>query len=234
MFWGALTTYRVTDKNGDFLYELDTIEDTTKRKKIEEDLRLSYKRIEELFNDIILVLSKTIELKDPYTAGHQRKVMLLATKIAEAMDLDKDKIEGIRVASYLHDIGKITIPSEILNKPGKLSDLEFEIVKTHPTAGFEILKDVSFPWPVAEIVFQHHERLNGSGYPRGLKNGEILLEAKIIAVADVIEAMTSHRPYRPPMSLEVALDEIKKNKGILYDPEVVDITVKLFEEGFSF
>lgn len=212
IFWGRMRCSRIEDEQGNFLYELGTVEDITEKRLMEEELRLSYERIKKSFNDIISVLSRTVELKDPYTAGHQRRVMLLSVKIAEKLDFPLEKIEGIRVASYIHDIGKITVPSEILNKPSRLSSLEFAIVKTHPTSGFEILKEIDFPWPVAKIIHQHHERLDGSGYPLGLKEEDILLEAKIIAVADVIEAMTSHRPYRPALNLEDALEEIEKIK----------------------
>lgn len=233
IFWGYMKCSRIEDNQGNFLYELGTVEDITEKKLMEEKLKLSYENIKKSFNDIISVISRTVELKDPYVAGHQRRVMLLSVKIAEKLDFPLDKIEGIKVASYIHDIGKITVPSEILNKPGRLTQLEFNIVKTHPSAGFEILKDIDFPWPIARIVLQHHERLDGSGYPLRLKGDEILPEARIIAVADVIEAMTSHRPYRPALSLEDALDEIKRGRNILYDAEVVDACLKIFEEGFS-
>ena len=141
---------------------------------------------------------------------------------------------GLRLAGLIHDIGKITVPVEILNKPGRISDTEFNIIKTHPQAGYNILKEIEFPWPVAQIILQHHERLDGSGYPRGIKNGGIMVEAKILAVADVMEAMASHRPYRPALGIEAALEEIEKNRGILYDPEVADICTSLFtEKGFT-
>lgn len=233
IFWGYMKCSRIEDNQGNFLYELGTVEDITEKKLMEEKLKLSYENIKKSFNDIISVISRTVELKDPYVAGHQKRVMLLSVKIAEKLDFPLDKIEGIKVASYIHDIGKITVPSEILNKPGRLTQLEFNIVKTHPSAGFEILKDIDFPWPIARIVLQHHERLDGSGYPLGLKGEEILPEARIIAVADVIEAMTSHRPYRPALSLADALDEIKMGRGILYDAKVVDACLKIFKEGFS-
>ncbi|MBC7320059.1 PAS domain S-box protein [bacterium] len=233
IFWGRMRCSRIEAERGNFLYELGTVEDVTEKRLMEEELRLSYERIKKSFDDIISVLSRTVELKDPYTTGHQRKVMLLSVKIAERLGFPLEKIEGIRIASYIHDIGKITIPSEILNKPGRLNSLEFAIVKTHPTSGFEILKDIDFPWPIAKIILQHHERLDGSGYPLGLRGENILLEARIIAVADVIEAMTSHRPYRPALNLEDALGEIEKNKGILYDARVVDACIEIFKEGFK-
>jgi len=151
------------------------------------------------------------------------------------MGFPKDKIEGIKIAALIHDVGKINLPAEILSKPGKLSEVEFNLIKNHSQIGYDILKKVDFLWPIAEIVFQHHEKINGSGYPRGLKGDEILLEAKIICVADVVEAMSSHRPYRPALGIGKALEEISQNKGILYDPEVVDVCLKLFKEkGFKF
>jgi HD-GYP domain-containing protein (c-di-GMP phosphodiesterase class II) len=151
------------------------------------------------------------------------------------MTLSQDKIEGIRITALIHDIGKIGIPAEILSKPSKLNEMEFGLIKNHPKIGYDILRKIDFPWPVAEIVLQHHEKMNGSGYPRGLKGDKILLEAKIIGVADVVEAMSSHRPYRPTLGIDAAMEEISKNKGTLYDPEVVDVCLKLFKEkGFKF
>jgi HD-GYP domain-containing protein (c-di-GMP phosphodiesterase class II) len=146
------------------------------------------------------------------------------------MKLPKDKIEGVRIASLVHDIGKISLPAEILNKPAKLSEMEYGLIKDHSQVGYDVLKTIEFSWPIARIVLQHHERLNGSGYPQGLKGEDILLEAKIIGVADVVEAMSSHRPYRPALGIDAALEEISQNKGILYDPEVVDVCIKLFKE----
>ena len=161
-------------------------------------------------------------------AGHQSRVNNLACAIATEMRLTPEKIEGINMASFFHDIGELSIPAEILSKTAKLTDSEYDLVKKHSQSGYEMLKNVESPWPLAEIVYQHHERMNGSGYPRHLKGDEILLEARILAVADVVEAMSSHRPYRVALSMEVVLDEIKKNKGILYDNAVVDACLKLF------
>jgi putative nucleotidyltransferase with HDIG domain len=175
-------------------------------------------------------LSAVVESKDPYTAGHQRRVTHLACAIAREMGLAQDQIEGIRVMGYLHDIGKIAVPAEILSRPGKINEFEFNLIKQHPLSGFDILKQIVFPWPVAQAVFQHHERLDGSGYPSGVTNGKIILEAKVLAVADVVEAMASHRPYRPAVGIKQALDEIAQNKGTLYDPEVVEACVRLFSE----
>ena len=179
----------------------------------------------------VKVAGKIAERRDPYTAGHQRRVAQLACAIAEELGLPKDQVEGIQVAALLHDIGKVTVPSEILTKPGELSAMEFELIKTHAAVGADILEGIDFSWPVARIVRQHHERLDGSGYPQGLKDDEILLEARIIGVADVVEAMASHRPYRPARGIDKALEEIKKNKDVLYDPQVAEACVKLFEEG---
>jgi len=177
----------------------------------------------------------TVEKRDPYTAGHQRRVSDLARSIAMQMKLSKNQIESIRMAGIVHDFGKIYIPAEILNKPGKLLDVEFDFIKSHPKVAYDILINVDFPWPIADIVLQHHERLNGSGYPQGLTEKDISIEAKILSVADVVEAMASNRPYRPALGIDIALEEIKKNKGLLYDPETVDICLKLFlEDQYSF
>jgi putative nucleotidyltransferase with HDIG domain len=178
-------------------------------------------------------LASTVEMRDPYTAGHQRRVTILACAIAEEIGLTEEQFDGLRLAGMIHDIGKITVPIEILNKPGRISETEFNIIKTHPQAGYNLLREIEFPWPVAQIVLQHHERLDGSGYPQGLKDGTIMLEAKILAVADVVEAMASHRPYRPALGIEAALEEIAKNRDILYDHEIVDVCHRLFtEKGF--
>ena len=175
------------------------------------------------------------EKRDPYTAGHQRRVTALARSIAGIMNLPPAQLEGLVVAGQLHDIGKISVPSDILNKPGKLSDGEMTVIRGHSQISYDILKNIEFPWPVAQIAYQHHERLDGSGYPQGLKSHDILLEAKILCVADVVEAMASHRPYRPALGIDAALDEISKNKGKLYDPDVVDACIRLFrEKDFKF
>ena len=207
------------------------IRDITERKRVEEKLKQSYRKLGKTMDNIISTIAKIVETRDPYTAGHQQRVSLLATAIVKDMGLPPDKIEGVRIASLVHDIGKINIPSDILTKPGKLTKEEFNLIKGHPKMGYNILKLIDFPWPVAEIILQHHENINGTGYPRGLKDEEILLEAKIICVADVVEAMSSHRPYRPALGIDVALEEISKNKGILYDPKVVEACIKIFNEG---
>jgi len=174
-------------------------------------------------------------MKDPYRHSHQKRVAQLACAIAREMNLPEEQIEGIRVAGNIHDIGKISVPMEILNKPGRVNKNEFGIIKNHAQAGYDILKTIEFPWPIAQIVLQHHERMDGSGYPQGLSGKDILLEARILGVADVVEAMVSRRPYRPALGIDKALEEISKNRGILYDPEVVDACLKLFtEKRFEF
>ena len=171
-----------------------------------------------------------VESRDPYTSGHQVRVAHLARAIATEMGLPQDKIDGIRMAGSIHDIGKLSIPAEILSKPTKLTDIEYSLIKEHSRIGYEMLKNVESPWPLAQIVYQHHERMDGSGYPRNLKGDEILLGARIMAVADVVETMASHRPYRAALGIEAALEEIEKNKGIFYDNAVVDACLKLFRE----
>ena len=203
--------------------------------ELEEERKRAKQKLQKTLEETIYALASAIEMRDPYTAGHQKRVTKLACAIAKEMGLSKEQIEGIRMAGLIHDIGKISIPSEILTKPGKLNDLEYSLIKTHPQAGYNILKGIEFPWPVAQIVLQHHERMDGSGYPQGLCGKDILLEARILAVADVVEAMSSHRPYRPAYGIDKALEEISKNKGILYDPEVVNACLRLFnQKGFKF
>ena len=211
---------------------LAIIRDVSERKKGEKMLRESYKRLRKTLNDVVKMVVRIVEARDPYTAGHQMKVAELAAAIAQEMGLDKKRVRTIYVAGMLHDIGKIHIPAEILSKPSALTEAETNIIKTHPVVGYDILKNIDFDGPVADIVLQHHERLDGSGYPRGLKGEEILLEARILGVADVVEAMASHRPYRPAMGIDKALEEIKKYSGILYDPEVVKACLRVFEKGF--
>ena len=214
---------------------LASIRDISDRKKAEKELKERYLKIKKTMENTIDIVSRLVEIRDPYTAFHQQKVSKLAILIAQKMGFSEDKIEVIRITSLVHDIGKINVPAEILSNPNGLTEIEFNLVKEHPKIGYDILKKIDFVWPVAEIVLQHHERIDGSGYPRGLKDNEILIESKIIGVADVVEAMSSHRPYRPALGIDKALEEISKNKGILYGPEVVDICIKIFkEEGFGF
>jgi putative nucleotidyltransferase with HDIG domain len=191
----------------------------------------SEKRLRTSLFDSITALAAMVELRDPYTAGHQKRVSEFAVAIAREMGLNEQMIEGIRLAGVVHDVGKIRVPAEILSKPGALSGPEMMIIREHSLNGFEILRSIDFPWPVAQIVLQHHERLNGSGYPYGLTADELLLEAKIIAVADVAEAMATHRPYRPALGIEAALQEIKEHRGELYDAAVVDVAAALLATG---
>ncbi len=204
------------------------VENRTRREELESKVLERTKAFKSAMDEIVRALAMTAETRDPYTAGHQMRVAALARAIAIEMSLANEIVEGIHMAGMIHDLGKISIPSEILTKPTRLTDLEFSLIKTHPMAGHEILKDMTFPWPIAQIVLQHHEKMDGSGYPNGLSGDDILMESRIIAVADVVEAMASHRPYRPALGIQVALEEISKNKGSFYDPEVVESCMKLF------
>jgi HD-GYP domain-containing protein (c-di-GMP phosphodiesterase class II) len=187
-----------------------------------------------VFNGTVEAIAALYEKRDPYTAGHQRRVAQLACAIARKMELPDEQIYGIYITGVVHDIGKIAVPGDILSKPGKLSAEEFNIVKTHPQVAYEVLRNLEFPWPVAEAILQHHERLDGSGYPNGISGKAIILEARILCVADVVESMVSHRPYRPALGKKKALNEIMKNTGILYDPAVADACLKLsFNGGFK-
>jgi PAS domain S-box-containing protein/putative nucleotidyltransferase with HDIG domain len=204
--------------------------DITPKKRAEDELKKSWEQQKIAMEGTVQAIAYTIETRDPYTAGHQRRVTKLACLIGEVMGLSPDRTEGLRMSGELHDIGKIHVPAEILSKPGKISEAEYTIIKTHAQVGHDILKTIEFPWPVAKIVLQHHERMDGSGYPQGLKGEKILLEARILAVADVIEAMATHRPYRPALSIDEALKEISKNKRKLYDARVVEACLKVFKE----
>ena len=214
---------------------LNFLNDITERKLLEEERIEGYNRIKKALQATVQSIALLVETKDPYTAGHQDRVSQLAQAIAKEMGLTEDRQDFVRTASIIHDLGKVSVPSELLSKPTKLSELEFNIIKVHSQAGYNILKDIDFPWPVADVILQHHERMNGSGYPQHLPGETILLEARILAVADVMEAISSHRPYRPALGISVALDEIFKNRGILYDTNVVDACLKLFQEkNFAF
>lgn len=211
------------------------IHNVTKHKEIEVELRETLEKLRETMNATTQAIARIVEHKDPYTAGHQRRVADLARAIATEMDLSQDHIDAVRLAGLLHDLGKVSVPSEILTKPTKLTETEFKLIMEHPRIAFDILKPITFPWPIAEIIFQHHERIDGSGYPRGLKSDDILIEAKVLAVADVVEAMITHRPYRPARKLEEAVREISEKKGILYDSDTAEACRKLLiEKGFSF
>lgn len=198
-------------------------------------LRNSEAKLRSSLIESISAIAATVEMRDPYTAGHQRRVAKLASAIAREIGLPEDQIEGLYLACVVHDVGKIRVPAEVLSNPGRLSSIEFSLIKQHPQAGYDILKEVDFPWPIAQFVLQHHERLDGSGYPQGLKGDAILLESRIIAVADVIEAMASHRPYRPGLGIDAALEEIGSKRGSHFDAAVVDAAIRVFrEKGFSF
>jgi len=212
-----------------------TFTDISRRKKTEEELFKSFENQKLAMAGAVQAMAFTLETRDPYTAGHQKRVTKLACAIAEEMNFHKDKIDAVRLAGSLHDIGKIYVPAEILSKPGKISEVEQNIIRTHPQVSHDILKSIEFEWPIAKIVLQHHERMDGSGYPLGLKGKNILIEARILAVADVVEAMCTHRPYRAALTIEAALEEISTNKGKLYDAEVVDACLKLFKDkAFKF
>lgn len=234
--WFASAVYPSECKTGEgkTIY-FHTLYDITAHKKAEVELKQSLDRFHKLTEEIVKAAVITIEKRDPYTSGHQQRVSKLAYEIAVEMGLTKEQVEGTRIAGLLHDMGKIGVPIEILSKPGKIGIHEYGIIKTHPQVGYDILCEIEFPWPVAEIVLQHHERINGSGYPRTLSGRDIMLEAKILGVADVIEAMCSHRPYRPALSADQALGEISRNSGILYEADVVDACLKLFNvKNFKF
>lgn len=209
------------------------IRDISDREQLERELRQSAMNIKKTLLQTILAISRTVEIRDPYTAGHQRRVAHLAATIAEVLKLTDDRIEGIFLGALIHDIGKIAVPSEILSRPGPLLDEDVKYLKIHCRKGYEILKPVSFPWPVAEIALQHHEHLDGSGYPQGLRGGDILLEARIVCVADVVEALTAHRPYRPARKMDEALSFVNRWSGIWYDRWIVDACTHLFETGYS-
>jgi len=203
--------------------------------ELEEERKRGLEKLQKTLEDTVHVLALVVEMRDPYTAGHQRRVAYLARAIAKEMGFSNKQIKTTYMAGVIHDIGKISVPGEILSKPSKLSKTEMDLIKSHVQVGYDILKEIEFPWPIAQIVFQHHERMDGFGYPQGLTNEKILLEARILGLADVVEAMTSHRPYRPALGIEKALEEILKNRGILYDTRVVDACLRLFtEKGFKF
>ncbi len=225
----------VRGEDGAVLFYEGTIEDITARKRAEEDLAKTVDRMRQAMEGAVDAMAVASELRDPYTAGHQRTVSKLAQAIALEMGLPEEQIEGIRLAAVIHDIGKIGVPAEILSKPGRLSRTEHDLIKAHALAGHEILRGIEFPWPIADVIVQHHERMDGTGYPSGLSGEDICLGARIVAVADVVEAMASHRPYRPALGLEPALEEIRSGRGTRYDPAVVDACVRVLSSGrFSF
>jgi len=220
----------ILEMANDLAYATMSLRNRTEKMQTAEELKKSLTQMRHILMQFVTSLGNTTDIRDPYTAGHQRKVALLAAAIAAEMGLSKDQIEGISVMGNLHDVGKIYVPIEILNRSGKLSEIEFALIKAHSQAGYDIVRDIEFPWPVAAVILQHHERMDGSGYPRGLTGEDILVEARILGVADVVEAMASHRPYRPALGIEIAMEEISQNSGILYDPAVVNACLKLLRE----
>lgn len=218
------------DNNGQAVGFRGMARDITSRKEVEKQLQKTLHSLRNAIGTTIQVMVSAVEIRDPYTAGHQMRSSKIARAIAQEMGLSQEKIDGIRMAGSIHDIGKLSIPAEILSKPTKLSITEFSLIKEHSLKGYEMLKDVESPWPLAEIVYQHHERMDGSGYPRNLKGDEILMEARILAVSDVVESMASHRPYRPALGIDKALEEVEKNRGIFYDVAVADACLRLFRE----
>ncbi|MFA5801345.1 MAG: HD domain-containing phosphohydrolase [Thermoleophilia bacterium] len=213
---------------------LHEVDEHSERLKAEEKLRKTLADMRKAMGGVINAFIHTVESRDPYTAGHQKRVADLARSIAKEMELGSGQIEAIRMGGAIHDLGKIKVPAEILSKPGVLTRLEFEMIKLHPETGYEIIKDVEFPWDIARIVLEHHERLDGSGYPYGISGEDIGVESRIIAVADVVEAMSSHRPYRPALGIDKGLEEIASKKGVAFDADVVDACVKIFDGGYRF
>lgn len=230
-----VTCYPFYDANGIVLCATVCSHDITESKQAEVEATQNYEKLQRAMEGTVRSLIMMVEKRDPYTAGHQRRVAQLVCNIAKEIGLSEDQIAGLRLAALIHDVGKVHIPSEILANPDGLSDSEFSIVKMHAQIGYEILNNIEFPWPIAEIVLQHHERMDGSGYPQGRSGEDIRMEARIIGVADVVEAVASHRPYRPALGIDKALEQISQNRGILYDADVVDICLRLFrDEGFQF
>lgn len=223
--WFSVSVY--TPKKEHFVAVFDVITD---RKVAEEKIAVHVRQLEEAMKGTLQAVSQMVEKRDPYTAGHERRVGIIAADIAREMGWPEEKCRNLQLTGLVHDIGKIAVPAEILTKPTRLTPMEYELIKGHSRTGYEILKDVNFPWPVAEIIYEHHERVDGSGYPRGLKGEEILPEARILAVADVVESMASYRPYRPALGIEAALGEITSHRGSLYDTPVVDAMVRLVRE----
>jgi PAS domain S-box-containing protein len=230
----AVTVVAIRFESGAIQFFDGILEDVSERKQAQQQVQQSLHRLQKTIREIIEAMAYIGEVRDPYTAGHQRRVAQLSFEIAKTMSLTEEKNEGLTMAAFVHDIGKILVPADILSKPGKLTKPEYDMLKDHTRVGYEILKTIEFPWPIATIVLQHHERMDGSGYPAGLSGDKIIPEAKILAVADVVEAMSSHRPYRPALGIDRALEEISHNRGTLYDAEVVDACITLFKDkGFS-
>lgn len=234
-FFDAEQLDLMSEMSGDISFALDGFEREAQRQKAEEERETALEKLQNAFEGSIQLAASIAEKRDPYTAGHQQRVSELAVAIAREMGLEPERIESIRFGSLIHDIGKIGVPAEILSKPSRLTSMEMELIRAHVMIGYETVKDIEFPWPIAQMILQHHERLDGSGYPSGLKEADIILEARIIAVADTVEAMSSHRPYRPGRGVDVALEEIVAGRGKYFDKQVVDNCMRLFrEKGYTF
>jgi PAS domain S-box-containing protein len=224
----------IHDEKGNINEVVFSIDDITEHHRAEEEIIKTVGKLKRGIDDTIRAMAMIVEERDPYTAGHQQRVANLSVAIAQDLNLSEEQINGVRMSGMIHDIGKMKIPAEILSKPTKLSHLEFDLLKSHAEGSYRILEPIAFPYPIAKIAYQHHERINGSGYPQGLKGDEILIEARILAVADVVEAMASHRPYRPAVGIDAALEEIEKNRGVLYEKMIADACLRLFrEKGFQ-
>ncbi len=235
---GALVVHHYHDPNAYTRKDLGILEFVSEqiaaaieRKRVDEEMKINFQQLKKTSTSIIFTMAKILELRDPYTAGHQQRVARLACAIAREMGLTEEQVDGIFMAALIHDIGKIYVPAEILNRPAKLNETEMDLVKTHPSIGYDIVKDIDFSQPVDRIIMQHHERIDGSGYPEGIDDRKIILEARILAVADVVEAMASHRPYRPALNIDEALSEIDKYRNSLYDSKVVDACLKIFQNN---
>jgi HD-GYP domain-containing protein (c-di-GMP phosphodiesterase class II) len=223
----------LTDEDGKSVAIATTERDITELKQNQIEIQKSLIKLRKTIEETIVTVARIVDVRDPYTAGHQKRVASISVAIAQGLGLTEEQIRGIYLASLIHDIGKIQVPAEILSKPGKLTKLEFALIKIHPRVGYDLLKGIDFPWPIAQIVYQHHERIDGSGYPRKLKGDKILLEARIVGIADVIEAISSHRPYRPALGIDFALEEVKKHSGITFDTAVVKSCMKIFKNGYQ-
>ncbi len=226
--WASINARAVKDAAGEVLLLEGSMIDVTEKRRADDLLRKSLLETRGLFLESVMALAKTVRFRDSYTAGHQENVAEISCRIARRMGLSKDAVEGLRLAGLLHDIGKINVPLRYLTKPGRLDKYEWSFMQEHPRTGYDILKNIRFPWPIADMVLQHHERMDGTGYPNGLGGGEILLEARIMAVADVIDAMASHRPYRPALGIAKALEEVRRNAGRLYDPDAAAAALEIF------
>lgn len=231
----SYSTAPIENDEGSIIATMAVIYDISEKSRLETELNASFSKVNRILDETAQSLSSAVEKRDPYTAGHQQRVAQLACALAQELGgTAAHHLKGIWTGAILHDVGKLYVPSEILTRPGTLSRVEFELVKSHPEVGYDILKGIEFQSPVAQYVLQHHERLDGSGYPAGLKGEEIYMESKILGVADVVEAMSSHRPYRPSKGVEAALKEISQARGIFYDATIVDTCIKLFSNGFNF